>query len=164
MMNETINYNHSMDTSQYDALQHATKRIYQTRYSDGHVYIDPSYCNKDDIRDVIDSGQIGIFRMRSSNMNYRLNGMDMTANAIYRLTKYCMKKSKPPLKRMQKTFAINIELNLKKEFDKEDYWIEAQLIFCVSKDRKKETFDLFLCSDPTLSLNKVLGLFSHLRN
>ena len=95
--------------------------------------------------------------MKNSKMKYRINGKLPTANALYQIVG---PKAKAFKRQPWKTFAVEVEIALEEEPHKRPRWKEITLVLAIPKNRKRDEFPLFLSTDNSISVEKILEIYS----
>ena len=110
-----------------------------------------------------------ILRMKKGNMKYRVSGSNgkldtLDAKALYR---YAVKGEWKKVRGLPyRAVQLDVELDLKEEGEKKPKWIKAKLLFVrgVAADEKacagKKEWALFLTTDPSMSLSKILEVYA----
>ncbi len=150
-------YQSALDLNKNQMLQQMMKRALRAGFIAQYVLGDAWFGTKGNIESVIKAKLTAIFRMKSSNMKYRLNGRLLTADAIFCISRFHCKISK---EKPWKKLAIPVEVNLEEATDKKPKWVEIKQIFVVPKHGTKNDYALFLCTDLALSDEQILEVYS----
>jgi hypothetical protein len=150
-------YQCALQLNKNQMVRQMLKRALRLGFKADVVLGDAWFGNKGNIEAVIKETQTAIFRMKNGSLKYRINGRDYTAEAIYCINRFHSEtiKGQP-----WKTFSKQVELNLEEDSNKKPKWINVQLVFVTPRTEQKKEFALFLCTDTSLSIEKVLELYS----
>lgn len=121
-----------------------------------HAMGDSWFGNKENIKSVISAKLTGIFRMKKSNLKYRINGKQYTATEIHLLLKRRMKRLNGSPYR---TCTADVQLNLSTK-PGQDEWVEVRLLFSSPINQYKDNWAVFLSTDTRLSAEKILGIYA----
>lgn len=149
-------YATAKNSNKNQMLRQMLKRVIK-RISLTHVLADSWFGNRENIKAVASLGLIGIFRMRRGNLQYFLNGKPYTATELYAFVKRRMRKLKGT---PWKTYALTVLLNLSDDKDNPDF-LSVKLLFSAPvRQRRKETWAVFLSTDVNLEAEKILEIYA----
>ncbi len=150
-------YKNALKLNKNQMVRQMLKRALRLGFKADFVLGDAWFGNKGNIEAVIREGLTAIFRMKNSNMKYRINGREYTAEAIFCVNRfYCQTVKNQPWK----TFSLTAEINLEEDPNETPKWVEVQLVFTAPRPKQKKEFALFLCTDTSLSIEKILECYS----
>ncbi len=121
-----------------------------------HVIADSWFGNKENIKNILSLGLIGILRMKRGNLKYLYNGKSYTATELYAFIKRRMNKLKGTSYRVYK---LDVYLNVSEDKKRPDI-IPVRLLFSSSMKRKKENWVVFLSTDLSQSAEKILEIYA----
>ncbi|MCP4102874.1 MAG: transposase [Lentisphaerae bacterium] len=150
-------YNDAINLDKNKMMRQMLKRALRSKLQAEYVIGDAWFGTKGNIESVLNSKLTGIFRMKNSKMKYRINDRLYTAEGIYAVKRF---HSEMVEKKPWKTFSIAAEINLEENDKKRPRWVKINLIFVTPKPHHKKAFALFLCTDLSLSVEKVLEIYS----
>ncbi len=152
-----LDYKDACDLNKNEMMRDMMRRSLRAGIIADYVISDSWFGNKGNIYETKKLGLTGVFRMKCNAMNYRINGRMVSDKLLYVI----LKKQARPVKGMPwKAFSITVELNFENESGIKDDWQEIKLIFTVPKDEHSGKYGLFLCTDPNLTPQKVLEIYS----
>lgn len=117
-----------------EMLRHSLKQAINAGFSFTHTIADSWFGNKENIKSVISSGLIAIFRMKRGNLQYVLNGKRYTATELYALIKRRMRRFG---KARYRTYALNVSLDVSENKKKQDL-LPVRLVFSSAINRQKD--------------------------
>ncbi len=152
-----LDYEDACNLNKNEMMRDMMKRSLRAGIIANYVITDSWFGNKGNIYETKHLGLTGFFRMKCGTTNYRINGRLLSDKALYVLLK---KKARAVKGMPWKAFSIIVELNFEKESGIKDDWQEVLLVFTVPKDEHSGKYGLFLCTDPELTPQKVLEIYS----
>jgi hypothetical protein len=112
---------------------------------------------RENIALALELGLIGIFQMKRGNLAYRYGGRKYTASQLY--TKVQRRMRPANRKARYKTAALTVEINLQTG-PGPDTWVKVRLVFSAPVQANADTWVVFLCTDLTLSDQKILEVYA----
>ena len=152
-----VDYKDAVELDKNEMLRQMLTRAVRGGFDATYILGDSWFGNKGNINAAINLGRIGLFRMKRNNTAYRVNARMLTAKVLY----YLKKKKARKIKGLPwKCFAVEVELKLDDVSGEKDHWVKVQLVFTVPADEHSKNYGLFLCTDPNLSKEKILEIYS----
>jgi len=149
-------YDAALNMDKHELLKSMLKRTIRAGIEAKYLLGDSWYGCRRNIRLVLSCGLIGIFRMKRSNLKYRLNGREYTLTGLYYLIKRRLEKNRGC---KWKTAGLEVELNISKDKEAPE-WIKVRLVFSCPKNPGKDEWAAFLCTDLAMSNTKVLEVYA----
>ena len=107
----------------------------------------------------LESGLTGIFQMKRGKLAYRYRGANYSATALY--TKVQRRMRPANRKARYKTAGLTVKLNLQTERAQPAKWVNVRLVFSAPvRAADSDTWVVFLCTDTTLSEQKILQAYA----
>ncbi len=148
--------NSDKNTMFHDMLRNAIKSGFKAKFVVGDAW----FGNKDNINAVLDVEATALFRMKNSNLKYRLANRDLNAEAIFHSVRYFHGPDKHSQKLPWDTYSIVVGLDLSESSSSKRNIQPVKLVFSVPKNHGKSEFALFLCTDITLSAERILEIYA----
>jgi DDE superfamily endonuclease len=102
---------------------------------------------------------IGIFQMKRGNLAYQYQGRAYTATELY--TKVQRRMRPANRKARFKTASLIVQMNLQTQQGQPAKWVKVRLVFSAPvRATRADTWVIFLCTDPTLSDQKILEMYA----
>lgn len=153
-------YERAVNDSKNKMLREMLERVLKFGFKAAYVIGDAWFGNKGNVKAVLKANMTAIFRMRDSNLKFRLSERRLTVNALYHLAKFYRRPDKHSEKLPWKTWTLSVELNLAENADRKDDCRRVNLVFSVPKHRTKDEFAVFLCTDTMLSAEEILEVYA----
>lgn len=124
-----------------------------------YVLADAWFACKENISRGVELGLTVIFQMKRGNLIYRYQGGDYTVTELYAKVHRRMRAAHR--KARYKTASLKVHLNLKAERSHADHWLKVRLVFSAPVGATdSNSWVVFLCTDTTLSENKILQIYA----
>ncbi len=123
---------------------------------------DAWFGNKDNIN-AVDVETTALFRMKNSNLKSRLANRELNAEDIFHSVRYFHGPDEHSQKLPWDTYLIVVGLDLSESSSSKRNVQPVKLVFSVPKKRCKSEFALFLCTDITLSAERIFEIYAALR-
>ncbi len=153
-------YERAVNDSKNKMLREMLKKALKFGFKATYVLGDAWFGNKGNVKAVLKAKLTAIFRMRDSNLKFRLSEHHLAVNALYHLVKFYREPDRHSDKLPWKTWTLPVELNLAENTKQKDDYRTVNLVFSVPKHQIKDEFAVFLCTDTTLSAEEVLEIYA----
>lgn len=153
-------YDCALKASKNEMFRQMLKRAIKLGIKANYVLGDAWFGNKGNIRATIRENLTAIFRMKNGNLKYRLSGFNLTADQLFHAVKHFRKPDQMSEKLPWKTYSIVVEINLTEKPNQKDQYIPVKLVFSIPKNPNRGEFAIFLCTDTSLSSQKILELYA----
>ena len=149
-------YKRGMDQDKNSMLQQMVKQARRVGFKVKWILGDSWYGTKGNIKMALDADLEAIFLMKRSAMKYRFDGRLMNARELYQAFKRRMR----PLGGGQfRGVSVRVEINLGDE--KQPEWRKVTLMLSRPRhNRKPDGWVVCLCTDTTLSMERILKLYA----
>jgi len=165
-------YKQARDLTKPELLALAVKRSIRHGFEADYFLADAWFGNKSTIRLTEENSMTALLRMKKDKMKYRYTTFNeeekqeqmLTAVELFQKAVRKQWDKIPGTSYQAKT--INVELNLAKKKSDPDHWITVRLQFVRGIDNDsnrqvgKHDWALFLCTNPTLSPQKILEVYA----
>lgn len=138
-----------------DMLQRALRAGWQAWY----LVADAWFGCKENVACCLDNKLTGIFQMKRGNMVYQDQGRSHTAKELYLKVQ---RRMRPITRKARyKTASLTVRLNLQSQANQPARWVKVRLIFSAPvRASHADTWVVFLCTDVTLSDQKILEVYA----
>jgi len=164
-------YKQARDMTKPELLALAVRRAIRSGFEANYFLADAWFGNKSTIRLTEENSMTAILRMKKNTMKYRYttfkNGkkQQQLLTAVELFQKVVRKQWDKIPGTCYQAKTINVELNLAQKKSDPDYWITVRLQFVRGTDDSKQQagkhdWALFLCTDSTLSPQKILEIYA----
>ena len=165
-------YKQAVELTKPSLMALAVKRSIRHGFEADYFLADAWFGNKSTIRLTQETSLTAILRMKKDKMKYRYTEIKAGEKQVYSLTsvelfKKAVRKqwnTLPGTRYQAKT--LTVELNLAQKKSDPDQWITVRLQYVRGVDQAskqsagKHDWALFLCTDPSLSPQKILEIYA----
>ena len=149
----------SWEQSKQELFRGMLQRALQAGLSATYLLADAWFGCKENIALSLESGLTGIFQMKRGKLAYRYRGANYSATALY--TKVQRRMRPANRKARYKTAGLTVKLNLQTERAQPAKWVNVRLVFSAPvRSADSDTWVVFLCTDTTLSEQKILQAYA----
>lgn len=146
----------AMNSDKNQMMRKMLKRTKKAGFRLTHVIADAWFGNKENIKAIVNADLIGILRMKKSNLQYIYRGRLYTLTQLH----FMLQRQMTRVKGMNyKTYVVNVSLELSEDKKKSER-IQVRLMFSSPLNADKENWVVFLSTDPRLSTEQILFIYS----
>ncbi len=149
-------YNVALNKTKHEQLEEMVRRAMRKGILPEFLIGDSWFGCKKNIKLCFDLEITGIFRMKRSNLKYRMNGKFYTLKMLHMFMKRRLEKSQNS---KWKSAKLNVELNLSEDEDNPE-WKTITLVFSAPKKARNDEWAAFACTNTELKAMKVLEIYS----
>lgn len=149
----------SWEQNKHQLFRNMLQRALRAGLSAAYLLADAWFGCKENIALSLELGLTCIFQMKRGNLAYQYQGRNYTATGLY--TKVQRRMRPAHRKARYKTAGLTVKLNLQTEPGQPVNWVEVRLLFSAPvRAADPDTWVVFLCTEPTLSEQKILQAYA----
>jgi hypothetical protein len=149
----------AQEQSKHQLFRDMLQRALRAGLTAWYVLADAWFGCKENIACCLENDLSAIFQMKRGKLVYEYQGRSYTVKELYLKVQRQMR----PLngKSRYKTASLTVRINLATEESQPDDWVEVRLVFSAPvRASSADTWVVFLCTDVTLSDQKILEVYA----